>query len=270
MLLADTVADVPEYLDPATQATKHASRWYSHRLGQDVDVVRWGHFGIPLLLYPTAGGDAEEVERFFLVKVLEPFIHDGRLKVYSVDSVNGRTWLTSQNVSHCVWVHKQYDEFIRHELVPLIRTDCRSESIEIMTAGASIGALNALISLCRHPDVFSRAICMSGTYDVQKWLGGQWFEDFYYHSPLMFVPNLPDGSQLSCLRRRMVVLPTGQGRNEDPGESWKVAHALGSKGIPNRVDMWDESWIHDWTTWREMLPRYVEEALAQSGTAATR
>ncbi len=253
---------MPEYIDPATQAMKQKTRWYSHRLGDELDVVRWGHFGAPLLLFPTAGGDAEEVERFFLIKVLEPFIHDGRLKVYSVDSLNGRAWLTSQNVAQCVRTHRQYDDFIRHELVPLVRADCHNETIEIMTSGASIGALNALISICRHPDVFSRAICMSGTYDVQKWLGGAWFDDFYHHSPLMFVPSLPEGPHLDRLRSRMIVIPTGQGKNEDPAESWKVAHALGGKGIPNRVDLWDESWIHDWVTWRAMLPKYVEEMLA--------
>ncbi len=250
-----------EYLDPATQAMKQKTSWYSARLNEQVEAVRWGHFGIPLLLYPTAGGDAEEVERFFLVKVLEPLIHAGRIKVYSVDSINGRVWLTHDDVAHRVWMHKQYDDFIRNEMVPLIRTDCDNDSIEIMTSGASIGALNALTAICRHPDVFSRAICMSGTYDVQKWLEGNWYDDFYYVSPLMFVPGLPEGPQLDQLRTRLIVLATGLGEYEDPGESWKVAHVLGQRQIPNRVDEWDKSWKHDWVTWREMLPKYVEEML---------
>ena len=28
------------------------------------------------------------------------------------------------------------------------------------------------------------------------------------------------------------------GLHEAPGESWRVAHVLGSKGVPNRVDLW--------------------------------
>lgn len=240
---------------------KEKVRWYSPRLGQEVDIVRWGYYGTPLLLYPTAGGDAEEIERFFLIKVLEPLIHAGRLKVYSVDSVNGRIWLTHDHVAHRVWMQKQYDSFIRNEVVPFIHTDCRSDSIDIMTSGASIGALNALISICRHPDVFSKALCVSGTYDVEKWLEGQWYEDFWYYSPLMFVPHLPEGPQLTQLRERFILLVTGSGKNEDPEDSWMVANALGSKNIPNRVDVWDQSWPHDWVTWREMYPKYVEEML---------
>lgn len=255
-----------EYLDPATRDMKQTSRWRSERLEQEVEVVRWGHYGVPLLLFPTAGGDAEEVERFFLVKVLEPLIHGGRIKVYSVDSLNGRTWLTNDDVAYCVWMHRQFDAFVRHELVPLIRNDCQSAEIEIMTAGASIGALNALIAICRHPRVFSRAICMSGTYDLRKWLGGKMYDDFYQQSPLMFVPDLPDGEQLQQLRARMVLLATGTGKNEDPGESWNVSRALGGQGIPNRVDQWDESWEHDWVTWRKMLPGYVEEMLESPGS----
>jgi esterase/lipase superfamily enzyme len=162
-------------------------------------------------------------------------------------------------------VQKQYDEFIRQEVVPFIREDCQSDSLDVMTAGASIGALNALISVCRHPDVFSHALCVSGTFDVQKWLQGQWFDDFYYQSPLMFVPNLADGPQLEKLRQRMVLLVTATGKNEDPEQSWKVANALGSRGVPNRVDLWDESYPHDWVTWREMFPRYVQEMLEARG-----
>ena len=58
---------------------------------------------------------------------------------------------------------------------------------------------------------------------------------------------------------RGVVLASGEGANEDIGESWAVAHELGSKGIPNRVDPWGEHWEHDWPLWRAMLPQYLDE-----------
>lgn len=225
-----------------------------------MQIVRWGHYGVPLLLFPTAGGDPEEVERFHLIGKLEPFIQEGRLKVYSIDSLNGRIWLTHPDIAHRVWMHRQFDEYLRQEVVPWIHQDCQSSDVGIVTAGASIGALNALNSVCRHPDVFRTAICMSGTYDIQKWLEGQWFEDFYFHSPLLFVPGL-GGSHLEKLQQCQVILATGQGKYEEPGESWKVAHALGDKKVPNRVDLWDHSWDHDWETWRAMLPRYVQEVL---------
>lgn len=249
------------YLDAATASLKTVHRWHSRELQSETQIVRWGSYGVPLLLFPTAGGDAEEVERFYLIKQLAPFLHDGRLKIYSVDSINGRAWIQEPSIAHRVWVQQQYDKFIRHEVVPLIHEDCQNDQLEIMAAGASIGAFNALVAICRHPAVFSRAICLSGTYDIQKWLEGQWFEEFYHQSPLLFVPGLTDDDHLSQLRTRFVLLATGEGDNEDPDESWKVADALGEQSIPNRVDVWDASWKHDWVTWREMLPKYVQEML---------
>ena len=147
---------------------------------------------------------------------------------------------------------------VYRELVPAIRTDCRSEDIEIIVAGASIGAFNAVASICRHPDVFKMAIAMSGTFDLSKYLEGRFNEDFYFSSPLHYLPGL-DGPLLEALQKRFILLPTGEGNYEDIGESWRLAKLLGAKGIPNRVDPWGAHYHHDWVTWREMLPKYLDE-----------
>lgn len=252
-----------QYLDASTASLKEIHKFHSQELQMQTQIVRWGNFGQPLLLFPTAGGDAEEVERFFLIQRLAPFIHEGRLKVYSVDSINGKTWINDPSIPHRVWVQQQYDKFIANEIVPLVRRDCNRDDIEIMTAGASIGAFNALVSICRNPHLFKSAICMSGTYDIEKWLEGQWFDEFYHQCPIQFVPNLPDGDQLNALRSRFILLATGAGDHEAPDESWKVENALASKGIPNRVDVWGDNWKHDWETWREMIPQYVQEMLTR-------
>ncbi len=64
---------------------------------------------------------------------------------------------------------------------------------------------------------------------------------------------------LDVLRTCLIVLASGEGRAEDIGESWRMAGALGGKGIPIRVDSWGPGWHHDWPTWREMLPKYLGE-----------
>src|ERR1700694_1625911 len=68
---------------------KRAERWYSERVGSDVTVARWGHFGRPVIVFPTAGGDAEEVERMWLVDSVGEDLEAGRGKIYSCDSVSG-------------------------------------------------------------------------------------------------------------------------------------------------------------------------------------
>ena len=47
----------------------------------------------PSLMFPTAGGDAEEIERFLVIDTVADYLTDGRLKVYSCDSVAGRAML---------------------------------------------------------------------------------------------------------------------------------------------------------------------------------
>jgi esterase/lipase superfamily enzyme len=239
---------------------KLVTGWYSERLGAGIKVVRWGHYGEPVLLFPTAGGDAEECERRDLIRALSPLIDAGRIKVYACDSLAGRTWL-SEHVSgrERAATQLRFDAFVIDELVPAIRMDCSSSEIEVIAAGASFGAFNALAAICRHPWTFRAAVCMSGTYDLDRWMNGEWSDDYYFGSPLHFVPNLADGPILDRLRQRFILLASGEGRWESPDEAWRVAHVLGGKGIPNRVDLWGPHVDHDWETWRRMLPAYLDD-----------
>jgi esterase/lipase superfamily enzyme len=240
---------------------KERTTWYSTRVERDVKLARWGAYGTPVLVFPTAGGDYEEIERFHLVDAVGELVEGGRVKVYSCDSVNGRVLLAQEgDAGRRTYLLNQFLEYVRWEVVPAIRADCQSPDIEIITSGASIGAYNALAVLCRWPDVFRTAICMSGTYDLARFVNGPIDDNFRAASPLHLLPTLDEaGPLLERLRTRFVVLACGEGANEDIGESWRVAHELGSRGIPNRVDSWGLEWPHDWQTWRHMLPKYLDE-----------
>ncbi len=190
---------------------KAVERWYSPNVEQEMQLVRWGTFGTPVLLFPTAGGDAEEVERFHLIGALQPLLDAGRIKVYSVDSVAGRAWFAGHHsAEYCSKLQNGFDNFIYTEVTPAIRADCASQDIEIVTAGASIGAFNAVATLCRHPDVYKLAIAMSGTFDLSKYLEGSFNLDFYFSSPLHYLPRL-EGPQLEMLKKRLILLAQRRG-----------------------------------------------------------
>lgn len=238
---------------------KATERWHSDRLGQQITLVRWGHFGTPVLVFPTAGGDAEEIERHNLVAACGEMVDSGRVKVYACDSVAGRAMVEATgSPAHRMWLLNQFHECVRREVVPAIHADLGEHPARIVTAGASIGAFNALAVLCRYPDVFAAAVGMSGTYRVERFYDGEPTDDLYLSSPVHFLPNLA-GPQLETLRQRFVVLASGQGAWEDLGESWNASDVLGRKGVPNRVDPWGEEWPHEWHTWRRMLPQYLAE-----------
>lgn len=234
-------------------------RWHSERLGQDITLARWGSFGRPVLVFPTAGGDAEEVEREGLVDACSELLASGRIKLYSCDSVAGRVMMHEIGTpEYRLWVLNQFHQTVYDEIVPAIRADSGGSEQLIVTAGASIGAFNAVATLCRYPDAFGAAVGMSGTYDVQRFYNGQYSEDLYFSSPHHFLPSL-EGWQLDLLRQRFVVLATGEGRWETADYSWQMGQVLGAKGIPNRVDNWGPEWDHLWPTWHRMLPQYLQE-----------
>jgi len=236
-----------------------AERWYSGRLQQDITVVRWGLTGAPVLVFPSAGGDAWEIERNGLVGACGPLLAEGRIKLYSVDSVAGQAMVTKAgSAEHRMWLLNQFHDCVRWEVVPAIHADLGGQAIDVITSGASIGAFNAVAVLCRYPDVFRAAIGMSGSYRIERFYDEAWSQDLYYAAPLQFLPGLA-GPQLDRLRERQVVLASGSGQWEDVGESWRLASALGAQGIPNRVDDWGPQWDHQWPTWRQMLPQYLRE-----------
>ncbi len=235
------------------------SRWHSSRIGCEATLARWGETGQPVLVFPTAGGDAEEIERFHMIRVLEPLLAAGKIKVYSCDSVGGRAWFDkSTSPEHRMYMQHQFHQFVKHEVVPAIHRDCRNDALGIWTAGASIGAFHAAAMVCRFPDLFHKALSMSGTYDLMRWNEGQATDFFKVSSPLFFVPHL-EGRHLDILRTRYIHIVTGEGKWENIGESWKLANVLGTQKIPNFVDSWGPDWDHDWVTWRAMMPRYLGE-----------
>ena len=238
---------------------KAFDRWDSDRMRQPISLARWGHYGVPVLVFPTAGGDAEEIERHQLLAHLTPLIEEGRIKVYSCDSVAGQAMTAHDgSVEYRCWLFNQFQQAIAHEVVPAIHADSAGPQ-EVIVAGASIGAFNSLALICRWPHLFRSAICMSGTFDIEQLIGG-FTTDLFYSSPLHFLPGL-EGPDLDRLRERFVYLPSGSGAWEDVGESWRAAEVLGTKGVPNRVDDWGPDFDHDWPTWWQMLPNYVQQAL---------
>jgi esterase/lipase superfamily enzyme len=213
-------------------------------------VARWGHYGTPVLLFPSAGGDFEEVERFHLVRALAPLIDTGRIKVFSLDGVAARTWLRGTHSSaECLRVQNAYDAYVDQAVVPLIRRDLHNDAVEIIAAGAAIGARNAVSCLYRQPTIFRVALALSGIFDLSRFLKTDGAPDPYAVSPIHHLPT-PNP-------RRFIHVATGEGEYENPDDSRRLAQQLETHGTPHRLDLWGAQFAHRWSTWHEMLPRIL-------------
>lgn len=239
---------------------KEYHAWHSPTLGVTMPIVSYGHYGPPLLLFPTAAADCEEYERFQLIPAVQHHIEAGRVKIYSIDSINRHSWMNDQ-VHPAERARRQclYDSYVYQEVAPFIWDHCNSPGIRIATSGASFGAFHALNTLLKHPDRFQMTIAMSGGFELKTYADGYYDENVYFNNPVDYLPNLNDSYILDQLRRCSITIATGQGSYEAPHHSKQISDILNSKGIPNYLDLWGYEWPHDWPTWRRMLDVYINK-----------
>ena len=165
-------------------------RWYSSRLGLELGVVVYGHWGPPLLGFPTSAGDEFELEGQSMVAALADFIDGGRVKLYTVNSINGLSFYNKgAHPFHRSYVQSVFDSYLREEVVPFIWSNCQSQAA-ISTMGSSFGAYHAANSLFKHPDVFKRCFAMSGVYDLRNFMDGMYDNNFYFNNPVDYLANL--------------------------------------------------------------------------------
>ena len=116
-------------------------RWYSHRLGRDMGVAVYGHYGLPVLAFPTSGGEEWELENMGLIPALAPYIDAGRVKFFVVGSNSRDSFYNAgAHPFHRSWMQRMFDEYIRWEVIPFIHDRCKG-LVHIATMGASLGAL---------------------------------------------------------------------------------------------------------------------------------
>ena len=233
--------------------------WYSPSLNKHMEIVEYGHFGDALLLFPTAGADYLEYERFHLIGAISQAINSGKFKVFSINSINNESWLNnSMHPRHKAIRHTQFNDYVINEVVPFIKTKTSQET-PIFSSGASLGAFHAVNLFFKRPDVFAGVIGMSGIYDLSYYTKGYQDEDVYFNSPMQYLPNLTDHNLLSQMRKSPHIhIVCGAGSYENPDASRAFSGVLASKGIPHELDVWGTDMPHDWVTWRKMLPYYLE------------
>ena len=123
----------------------------------------YGHWGPPLLGFPTSAGDEWELEGQGLIGSLAPLIDGGRVKFYSINSVNSAGFYNKgAHPYHRSYVEAQFDAYVREEVVPFIRDNCQSSDIAISTMGASFGAYHAANTLFKHPRHNAEMLCDFG------------------------------------------------------------------------------------------------------------
>jgi esterase/lipase superfamily enzyme len=225
--------------------------------------IAYGHYGRPVLVFPSEQGRAWDFENNGMVGAVADLLDGGRVKFYCVDSGDVQTWSDrSIPTEERARRHDGYEQWIRHDVVPWIADDCGGP-IEIAALGCSLGAYHAANIALRHADIFPLALCFSGNYDPTTWHGwGELGDATYFHNPMAYVRNL-HGEHLAWLRNQVnLLLVVGQGAWEvDPTGALPSTHAfaarLAEKEIRHELDVWGHDVPHDWPSWRRQLRHHL-------------
>ncbi len=234
-----------------------------HRSGT---VVRYGHYGRPVVVFPSEQGRAWDYENNGMVGAVADLIDAGRVKLYCVDSFDEVSWSdTSAPLEERAHRHQAYESWVTDQVAGFIGDDTPGGGDAIVT-GCSMGAYHALHFALTRADLFPVAICQSGNYDPSAWHAwGDRGDAAYFTNPTDYVPHL-HGAHLDWLRGRLhVVLTVGEGPWErhptaSLPEAHRMAGLLAERGISHDLDVWGHDAAHDWPWWRRQiahhLPRY--------------
>jgi esterase/lipase superfamily enzyme len=237
---------------------KEQHHWYSQRTGREMSVRVYGHYGLPILVFPTSGGDEREYEGQGMIAALGHHIDAGRVKFYCVDTMNNQSWYDKHaHPRHRSYVQAMYDAYLAFEVAPFIHDHCRTPDIAITTTGASFGAYHAANTVLKHPDLFRRCLALSGVYDIRRFMDGDYDDNFYFNNPVDYVAGLNDGYYLHHLHQCDIHLATGTGPYEDRAPTYRLAEVLSARGIPHSLDDWGPEGGHDWPYWKRQMDLYI-------------
>jgi esterase/lipase superfamily enzyme len=229
-------------------------RWYSHRLGRDMELLLYGHSGEPVLMFPTSRGRFYQNEDFGLVGAVGDRIQAGRYLVVCVDSIDEESWLNRHlHPRDKLLRHAAYESYLLHEVVPLLMQ--RSTGGRLTLAGCSFGGFHTFNIGLRHPHVFRRLVSMSGKFETEDFLDGYHDDNVYFHSCTQWVPNLSDWVQISALQKVEMVLAAGE-HDFCRASNERLSSILWKKDIGNHLSVWNGG-THDWPLWRQMIQTYL-------------
>jgi esterase/lipase superfamily enzyme len=227
----------------------------SGRLGREMELLVFGHAGLPVLAFPTSGGRFFEYEDRGMVAAIADKIDAGHLQLFCLDTVNDESWHNWQAPpSQCIARHLQYEEYLLHEVIPLVRK--KNADPRLMALGISMGGYHAVNFALRYPEIVTGFVSLSGIFDVTQFLDGYYDQDCYFLLPTHYLPRLTDSWFLDRFRQNWLVPATGSD-DQCLGQNQELDRVLTESGIPHEFHVWDEENSHGWQVWQKMLQQHL-------------
>lgn len=243
---------------------------YSYNLNRNMEFKVFGNSGRPLLIFPAQNGRFYDFENYGMIESIKPFIDEGKIQVFCVDSIDIETWSNeSWDNRKKIEKHEDYFHYICDEFVPrLFSINAESNNNEymggIITSGCSMGATHAMNFFLRRPDIFDGVISLSGVYRASYFFKEYSDDLVYANSPIQYIEGMPyDHPYVEIYRNRLIIACVGKGSWEEPmiEDTLKLKSLFEYKNIPCWIDIWGSDVSHDWIWWRKQLPYFLSKII---------
>ncbi len=225
-------------------------QYYSNTMGMDINLEITGHWGHPVLMFPSSGGQYTQNTDFGLNGSVMQFVEEGRIKLYNVETLDMRSFYADGMASEIkIHNYELYMRFLQNELIPYIQRECNTHRVAV--SGVSFGGYHAANTAFRFPDFISHLFSMSGVFSIRNFVPLSEDMRIYFNCPDEFMKH----EESWKYNHMQIVLSTSDWDSCKP-KNQHMAGILDSKGIAHWYD--EKKWIeHDWPLWKMVFPEYI-------------
>lgn len=227
----------------------------SAALHRDMELLVFGHGGVPVLAFPTSMGTFYQWEDFGMVKALEPQLEDGLNQLFCVHSVDGESFYNRRAGGRSrIRRHLRYERYVMDEVMPFLEAE-NPQPFRII-AGTSLGGYHAANLAFQHPRKFGKLISLGGAFNIRQFLGRYRGPEVRACHPEEYVAGLEDPEALQALRALDIRLVVGENDFCRPSTE-ALAGVLASRNIPAALDIWGDGADHGWPAWTAMIRKHI-------------
>lgn len=244
---------------------KEYHKWYSPNLDKEMEMNIYGHYGKPFIVFPCSRGRFFDFEGQGMIDKISQFIEDGKVKLYSIDSVDCESWYNFDvSPAERNARHEQYDKYVVDEVVPFIQDDCNSPDERPMATGTSMGAYHSVNFFLKHPDKCGGTIALSGLYRLDREefnISPEEIDDVYFNSPVHYLPNIEDPWSIDWYKNSNIIVCVGLGAWEGEAitDTRDLEYGFKINGVDACIDYWGKDVNHDWPWWYIQMNHFLSK-----------
>ena len=237
-------------------------RWYSSRLSRDMNILVYGHYGQPIMVFPTSGGDEREYAGQGMIDAPRATT-SRRAREVLLRQLDEQRVLVRQAGAPAAPQLRAGDVRRLHRRTrwrPSSTTTARARASPSPPAARSFGGYHAANTLLKHPHLFRRCLALLGRvrHPRSSWTATTTTTSTSTTPSTTWRACHDPGTSCTCCTSATSGWPPAHGPYEDSGpelpDGRGAARRAASRtpwttGAPRAA--------HDWPYWKRQMDQYI-------------